>query len=287
MQLTRDDRGPRDLLPWSRNLAPLPRPVEENHGHPPRRLATDLAGTAFGLPAVSDEWVEWHRQYAADGMLSRRLKVVQDRLREALDRAPPGPIRLLSMCAGDGRDVLGALDCHPRRHEVRARLVDLSPELSSAGRAEVSRRELAGVEFVTGDASTTRAYAGIVPANVLLVCGVFGNISDSDIRNTIAHLPELCAPDATVVWTRGRFEPDLTPTIRGWFSESGFAELSFVSIPETTASVGAHRLTARPRPFRPGVRLFTFLPKDERPSQRAKGPGSRSAAETRTAPGNC
>jgi len=226
---------------------------------------------------MTDEWVEWHRQYESDGHLSARLKVVQERVRKALTSSPPGPIRLVSMCAGDGRDVLGSLADHPRRPDVRARLVELSPELSAAGRARAESEGFSNVEVVTGDASTTTAYAGAVPANVLLACGIFGNITDADIRTTIAHLPELLARGATVIWTRGRFEPDLTPAIREWFAGSGFQELSFVPIPETTGSVGAHRLVGKPRPFRPGVRLFTFLTKAERPSQRSKDRSSPSA----------
>lgn len=226
---------------------------------------------------MPSEWVEWHRQYEGDGLLSRRLKVVQQRIREALDCSGPGPIRVLSMCAGDGRDLLGALVDHPRARDVRARLVEQTPELAAAGREQTAQLGLSGIEFATGDASTTSAYAGAVPADLLLVCGVFGNITDADIRRTVSRLPELCAPHATVVWTRGRFEPDLTPTIRGWFKGSGFTELSFVPIPDTTASVGVHQLTGEPRPFRPGVRLFTFLPKDERPSQRAKWPAGGPA----------
>src|SRR5438105_476328 len=82
----------------------------------------------------------------------------------------------------------------------------------------------------------------------------------------------LCAPLASVVWTRGRFEPDLTPAIRRWFTEAGFAELSFVKVPDSIACVGAHRFTGVPRPFERGVRLFTFLERDRRPSQRSQGP---------------
>lgn len=219
---------------------------------------------------MANEWVEWHRQYAGDHLLARRLEVVQQRIRESLDRAPPGPIGVLSLCAGDGRDLLGVLVDHPRAREVRARLVELTPELAAVGREVATRHGLSGVEFAVADAGTTDAFEGAVPADLLLVCGVFGNITDEDLRGTISHLPELCAPRATVVWTRGRFEPDLTPTIRGWFRDAGFDELSFEPIPDTTASVGTHRFVGEPRPYRPGVRLFTFLPKDDRPSQRGK-----------------
>ena len=37
--------------------------------------------------------------------LSARLRLVQAHLAEALDHAPAGPVRLVSLCAGQGRDV--------------------------------------------------------------------------------------------------------------------------------------------------------------------------------------
>jgi hypothetical protein len=213
------------------------------------------------------EWVRWHRGYAPDSPLSLRLRVVQDLIRGALDSAPPGPIQAISMCAGDGRDLLGVLPGHARERDVRARLVELDPELAARARARTSEM-MSSVEVVNADASTTSAYAGAVPAGLVLVCGVFGNISDDDIRATVTELPTLCAPGATVIWTRGTFAPDLTPTIRRWFGHAGFTELRFTAIPGTTVGVGAHVLKAEPRPYEPDVRLFTFLPRAERPSQR-------------------
>ncbi len=214
---------------------------------------------------MSGEWVEWHRSYDEDPSMRGRLLLVQLHIREALDRAPPGPIRVISACAGDGRDLLGALEGHPRARDVRARLVEQTPALADAGRERVAREGLETVEVRVGDASLSDAYLGAIPADLLLFCGVFGNVSDADIRGTIGHLPEFCGPGATVVWTRGRFEPDLTPSIRSWFAEEGFEELSFDTVPGSTKAVGAHRLAVPPRRFRPGVRLFTFLPPDERP----------------------
>ena len=210
--------------------------------------------------------------------MAERLRVVQQRIREALDRSPPGPVRVISACAGDGRDLLGVLADHPRASEVRARLVELSSELVEAGRSRVERAGLRGVEFRQGDASISAAYTGAVPADIVLVCGIFGNISDADVREAIHHLPELGRGGCTVIWTRGRFDPDLTPAIRRWFVEAGFEELSFVTIPGSTKSVGAARLIGAPRPFDPDRRLFTFLPREARPSTRAE---RRPAAASR------
>ncbi len=216
------------------------------------------------------EWVEWHGGYGPGSSLTRRLAVVQALIRVALNTSRPGPIALISMCAGDGRDALGVLPGHPRRADVRGRLVELDPELAQRARSRAADVSPA-IEVVTGDASRTSSYAGAVPADIVLACGVFGNITDDDIHTTVAHLPALCAPKATVIWTRGTFVPDLTPTIRVWFMEAGFSELDFVTVPDTTVGVGANRLMSPPRAFEPDVRLFTFLAKDARPSQRSGG----------------
>jgi hypothetical protein len=218
---------------------------------------------------VTDEWVEWHRSYDEDPTMRARLVEVQRRIRNALDSAGPGTIRAISACAGDGRDLLGVLEGHPRASDVRARLVEIDPELVARGRVRAAAGGLAGIEFLRGDAGECRSYASAVPADIVLLCGIFGNVTDEDLHSTVGRAPELCAPGATVIWTRGRFEPDLTPTIRRWFVEAGFEELSFVTIEGSTKSVGAGRLAVPPSAFRPEVRLFTFLPRAERPSNRA------------------
>ena len=81
---------------------------------------------------MSRDWREWHTAYDGDTPLTQRLAIVQARIADALDAAPPGPIRVISMCAGQGRDLLGVLADHPRRADVRARLVELDGELTGS-----------------------------------------------------------------------------------------------------------------------------------------------------------
>ena len=81
--------------------------------------------------------------------------------------------------------------------------------------------------------------------DVVLVCGVFGNVCDDDIRGTVRAPPTLCVPGATVIWTRHRHPPDLTVDIRRWFGEAGYEEIGFVGSEEQFFGVGAHRLTVR------------------------------------------
>jgi len=120
------------------------------------------------------------------------------------------------------------------------------------------RAGLHGVEVLPADAGLTDSCAGAVPAEIVVACGIFGNIAGSDIQATVAALPSLCAPGALVVWTRHRRPPDLTPAIRSWFGQAGFGEEAFDTSRDGFMSVGAHRLTGEPAALVPGQRLFTF-----------------------------
>jgi len=184
---------------------------------------------------------------------------VQRYIRDALDACRPGPIQLISVCAGQGHDVIGALADHPRAGDARARLV----ELDAVNVAHAQATAPAGVDVVCADASDTRAYDGAVPAEIVLANGVFGNISDADIQHAINVLPSLCAPDATVLWTRHRRPPDVTPQIRAWFTAAGFDEVAFEGPEGFIFGVGVHRLARDPDPFVPGVKLFAFVGSDQ------------------------
>jgi len=209
--------------------------------------------------STQPDWVEWHRDYDDPGsLLSQRGRVVQGHLRAELDHAPIGEIRLISLCAGQGRDVIGALADHPRRDDVHARLVELDERNVAVAREAAQAAGLAGVEVLQADAGTTDACAGAVPAQIVMVCGIFGNITTSEIQATVAALSSLCAPSALVLWTRHRRPPDLTPAIRSWFGKAGFLEEAFDVSDDGFMSVGAHRLTGKPAALRSGRRLFTF-----------------------------
>ena len=81
------------------------------------------------------DWGAWHDAYDDPGSsLAQRLAVVQARIAAALDVAPPGPLRAVSMCAGQGRDLIPVLASHPRGRDVTARLVELDPALAATAR---------------------------------------------------------------------------------------------------------------------------------------------------------
>ncbi len=198
------------------------------------------------------DWIRWHDQYAdPDSSLTRRLRVVQARLADALSSAPPGPVGLVSLCAGQGHDVIGVLPGHPRRADVTAVLVEADPVNAEQARTQAAAAGLDGVEVREADAGEVANYADVLPADVLLLCGIFGNVPDEDIHHTAAASASMCRPGGTVIWTRHRREPDLTPQIRNWFAEAGFDEVAFEGIPsERLVSVGVGRL-ARPPELTP------------------------------------
>jgi len=215
-------------------------------------------------PDAPSHWVNWHAPYEDPASnLSLRLRTVQGMVRQRLDAVPPGPagpIRVISLCAGQGRDVIDVVAEHPHRAEVCALLVEQDPALVAFARA---RADAAGVgdlvRIVEGDASLSSWYAELVPADLVLVCGIFGNISAGDISATIEALPSFCRPGAHVVWTRHRRPPDATPAIRSSFAAAGFTELAYAAPEGTVMAVGHHRYDGETTAFDPGRRLFDFV----------------------------
>ena len=185
--------------------------------------------------------------------------MVIELLGEAVDAAPPGPVRLVSLCAGQGDDVLTVAEGHPRGADLRGRLVELDPTNADAARSRVAALGHPGLEVRTGDAGTTDACAGAVPADVVVACGIFGNITLDDIQRTIALFPSLCAPGARVVWTRHPRDPGVLDAIESAFAAAGFAQERVVIDEERWFGVGRHRLVRDPDPFEPGRALFSFV----------------------------
>ncbi|MFG1994999.1 class I SAM-dependent methyltransferase [Actinoplanes sp. NPDC048988] len=218
---------------------------------------------------MTTDWLAWHDEYDdPDSSLSRRLTVVRDYLTRALSEAPAeadGRRRLISLCAGDGRDVLPILARHDRGRAVHAVLTELDPELAARARATATRLGLPGVDVRTGDSGSAGTFLDAAPAHIVMACGVFGNISDGDVRRTIAALPALLAEDGIVIWTRGRGGQDADPSesVRADLEAHGFQEIAFTRPVDARFRVGLHRLATAPPPGRltAQAQLFSFVPR--------------------------
>lgn len=205
------------------------------------------------------DYEEWHRRYDDPSSdLSWRLRTVQGHIRRALDQRA-GRVHILSSCSGDGRDVLEVLAERSDAERVRAVLFELHPDI--ADRARRSAAALAvHVEVRTADAGVTDTYISAVPADLVLLVGILGNISDSDLARTIATAPAFCTPAATVIWTRARFHGDRNDMVRAHFTAAGFTELDYATLGVGSwPAVGVVRYEGPPMPLPTGERLFTFL----------------------------
>lgn len=208
---------------------------------------------------TNTDWREWHEAYSREGSsLPDRLEAVRTQIRRRLDETAPEPVRIISACAGDGRDMLGVLGERSDTGRVSGLLVEYDAVLAARA-AETITRLGVQIEVLQGDAALSDAYANAVPADLVLLCGIFGNIPDDDVERTVRAAPQLCAPGAEVVWTRHRGDGDLTPTIRDWFSDAGFDEVAFVAPESAQWSVGVNRLTRTPDPLQRGQRWFDFF----------------------------
>ncbi len=206
------------------------------------------------------DWHAWHGDYAdPSSMLSERLRLVQGHIADWLDETAPAAVRVLSSCAGDGRDLLEVLEGRGDADRVTATLVEADPGIAGRATDHADRLGLADIEVRCTDAGTSSAYVGAAPADLVLLCGIFGNITDDDVHRTIAATPQLCNHDALVIWTRHRRDPDLTPHIRRWFSEHDFDEVCFDAPDHAIYSVGVHRFRGAPARLEPGQQLFTFI----------------------------
>lgn len=211
---------------------------------------------------IDRDWHAWHDDYdRPTSALSRRLADVQAQLCAALDQAPPGRLRAVSLCAGQGRDLIGVLASHPRGRDVRARLVEWDPRNAMAAQQAAKQAELSDVEVVVGDAAETDNYRHAVPADLVLACGVFGNLTEADVAATIDYLPALCLPGGSVVWTRHRSVPDVVPDICGWLADHGFRQ-QWLSDAAERHGVGRHLFAGTGEPVPAGRRMFTFVGHD-------------------------
>ncbi|HEX7166410.1 MAG TPA: hypothetical protein VF230_05445 [Acidimicrobiales bacterium] len=202
----------------------------------------------------------WHDSYDRPGSgLHLRLLVVQDLISRALDELPPGPVRVVSMCAGQGRDVVTVAGRHRRGGDMRGLLVEVDEALVRDARRRIEAAGCQGLAVVQGDAGVSDAYETAVPVDLVVACGIFGNIERADIQRTIELLPCLCAPGAWVVWTRAPEPPEIIGDVVGWLEGAGFESVEVVVPGNRMFGVGAARFVGEPQPFERGVRLFRFL----------------------------
>jgi hypothetical protein len=219
---------------------------------------------------MTRDWHEWYLQYDdPDSHLSRRLEEVRRQLGADLDaRAAAGAssLRLLSLCAGDGRDTIPVL-AGRSAPEVDACLVELDPQLADAARAAAAEAGLE-VDVRTADAGSFETVRDRLMGDVLMLCGIFGNISDADVEHCVAASRALVRPGGTVIWTRGsragahdpsEQQGDPAEWVRGLFAGAGFEEVAYIAPDDASYRVGVCRHAGPSAGWAPQWE-FTFRP---------------------------
>jgi hypothetical protein len=206
------------------------------------------------------DYLKWHEAYDDPASnLSWRLRQVQAYIRSALDKMH-GEGTVLSLCAGDGRDVLQVLAERDDSSRIQTTLIELHPILAQRAREFAAASGLPNVTVRTVDAGNSRAYAGAVPADLVIMIGIFGNISDDDVRRTIMTAPQLCRPGAMLLWSRAT--SDANSLVRGGLPPAGFVELDYREFDQgkgERAALGSARYDGPPQPLITGQQLFTFV----------------------------
>jgi hypothetical protein len=214
---------------------------------------------AIRKSAISD-WNDWHEEYDdPKSELAARMHAVRRRVAQVVESCPPGPVTVVSICGGQGRELIGALADHGRRVDVRGRLVELDAENALYARRSAAEAHIGSLEVVTGDASVAQAYENLPPADLVVISGLFGHIDDDDQQRVIAFLRTICRPGATVVWTFFLRARRRTERLRRYFTEQSFEETAFEVLPgdEYRFTVALSRYDGETQAGRES-KIFTF-----------------------------
>lgn len=205
------------------------------------------------------DWYAWHAPYdQLHTAETDRLAQVQEAISAALDAAPPGRLSAVSACSGQARDLLPLLIDHPRGRDIDALMIELDPLNASFLHGALGSTALTSVDVVVADAGAAASYAGHVPAELLLMCGVFANIDLKTARHTISRLGELVAPAGTVIWTTYGDSIDDADDVLAAFAAADFTPVSLARAADGTWLVAVHRFDGEGRPWSDEGVLFTF-----------------------------
>ena len=208
----------------------------------------------------SDAWSDWPEAAYKKQRYRQRLCEVQSHFRESLDTAPPGPIQVVSMCAGDGRDVISVLQSHPRRNDVTAWLVENNAQSFAYGLRRTANAGLQNrVTFLNEDATEYATYKDIVPSDILLVCGVWGHVPKNERTQLVHAIACLCKPGGAVIWTRSVLKQMARlHEIQSRFDPSTWGSARVSVTPDNKWAIVAHQHCGPARRIPERGRIFHF-----------------------------
>src|SRR5262245_55612548 len=177
------------------------------------------------------DWTNWYKYYDITPGLQERLRIVREQIATTLTECPSGPITIVSVCAGDGRDIVGALHDHVRRDDVIGWLLDTDAESLARGQAVATAAGLERqLQFLHANAALASSYRGIGRADLLVLSGMLAHLRHGDVARLIGSLPMLCKAGGWVLWSRHLVlheGHEQMPAIRTHLRQTGFEEVHF------------------------------------------------------------
>jgi hypothetical protein len=218
------------------------------------------------------EWNDWHDAYQDESSeLVGRMMTCRRHVAAVVSEAPEGPVTVVSICGGQGRELIGALEDHPRKGDVRGRMVELDPDNTAFASRWAAEAGLSGLEIVTGDASVASSYAGLPIVDLVVISGVFGHLDEDDRLSLIDFVRQLCHTGSNVVWTSHRSNNGPAEWLRRAFLERRFEELEYDIVPgdDFEFTVTRNLYTGEQQPFHAHEQIFTFGSRRMRQEEKA------------------
>ena len=203
------------------------------------------------------DWFEWHSVYDNPNIsLKIRLAVIADFLKFAWENLPR-ELRILSICAGQAREIEKAVSEGNLDHRSGIDLLDLSEANLAIAVRRLAPLSKGTVTSHVCDAGHSSSYEGHVPANCLVIVGVFSNLSLAHAQRLVARLPQFCSPGAYVIWTRKRDDTDSAGNLRAAFGIAQFRLVRFALVDDVFVVI--HQYCGELQRVQLGERIFEFV----------------------------
>jgi hypothetical protein len=213
----------------------------------------------FGI-LRSGKWSGWPQVAYRRENYQQRLRVVKVHLAECLNDAAQGPLRLVSLCAGDGRDVIDVLQSNRRRNDVGAWLVELNGQSIADGALHMKASGLEKlVNFIHADATDYLTYQTLVPCDIILLCGVWGHVPVNERALLVRALASFSKPGGSLIWTRGISRGmDRLNEIQSQFANSSWERVRLSFTPNDKWAISTHRYCGPSLELPASGRIFNF-----------------------------
>ena len=141
---------------------------------------------------------------------------------------------------------------------MRGLLVELNPANVAEARRRAQAAGLDNLEVLEGDAGLSENYPSAGRASLVVVSGVFGQLSMEDVVRTITLLTEICKTGGSVIRTTYEVLSEKQVAIEGHFADHAFEQVGFELTSGKTYGVVQHRYRGEPQPLSHPARIFTY-----------------------------